>query len=75
MRIAARCQELGDIVDAPIPQANACIAGEVRRNPVIEFTALQFLLGFVGAEGILGRVAGAAVTKAIDEVGAPIPLR
>ena len=37
--------------------------------------AVQFLLGFVGAERVLGRVAAAAMAEAVDQIGAAIPFR
>ena len=66
---------IGDLIDAPVPQAKARIARQVRRNPIVESSTVQFLLGFVGAEKILGCVTAAAMTEAGNQIGAAVPLR
>ena len=63
-----------DIGLAPGAQACARIAGQVRREPALQRCAGKGR-SFVGAEGILGRVTGAAMARAAHQVCAAIPCR
>ena len=74
VRIAAGLQILGDVVGTPGADAGAVVCGQVWRHPVVQRPALQRLARLVGAEQVLGRVAGAAVAEAVDEIGAAVPL-
>ena len=51
------------------------VAGDIRREPILDVAAVQRLAAFVGAECVLRRVAGAAMARPFDQIGAAIPFR
>src|SRR5580658_2286194 len=74
MGVAAIAQVFGDVIDAPAAETRALVARQIRRCPVIEFGPIKILVRFCRAQGVERRMARAAVTEAIDDVRAAIPV-
>src|SRR5258707_10877063 len=74
-RVAAALQIFDDVTDAPGFQAAALGAVEPRCEPAQHQPAAKGAAAPVGAEQVLGRVAGAAMRGARDEIAAAIPFR
>src|SRR5260370_29140530 len=73
--VAAALQIFNDVTDAPGFQAAALGAVEPRREPALHQPAAKGAAAPVGAEQVLGRVAGPATRRARDEISAAIPFR
>src|SRR5258707_7915345 len=74
-RVAAALQIFDDVTGAPGFQPAALGAVEPRREPALHQPAAKGAAAPVGAEQVLGRVAGAAMRRARDEIAAAIPFR
>src|SRR5262249_24040474 len=74
-RIAARFQELDEVVGGPSPKPRPKVAGETRCVPVLYLAAREVAVALRSAREVLWRVAGAAMPESFDQVGSAIPFR
>ena len=65
----------GNVVDRPIPNAEAAAARQVRRVPVLQHGSLHCLAVLVAAHRVLRRVAQPAMLRGLDQIGAAVPFR
>src|SRR6266446_3411202 len=75
LAVAAALQILDDVIDAPRFEPAALRAVEPGSEPTLHQTAPESAATLVGAENVLGGVAGAAMRRARDEITAAIPFR
>src|SRR4030088_2969254 len=71
--IAAALQIFGDIARAPRLQSTAWRIVEARRKPPVDQAAAIQAIPPVGTEGVLRCVAGAAMRRTLDQIGAAAP--
>lgn len=74
MTIGAGFQICGDFIVRPAANPRVGIAADVGRIPALQRRAGESTLGLVSAENALRRVAGRAMARPLNKVGAPVPL-
>src|ERR1700694_2076030 len=70
---APALQIFGDVLDAPGFEPAAVGGIEPRGEPAVDRAAAILLAALLRAKEILGRVAGAAMRRALDQIAAAIP--